>query len=208
MRIAACLRQRWPALWQRLGASAVPDADDVLRRWAEPQRRYHATAHLAHCLATYDRNPLRDARVELALWYHDAVYDPHAGDNEERSADLACSAAAAAGLAPAMIAVVRGCILATRHREAPADAAQALTLDVDLAILGETRRRFDRYAAAIRAEYAWVPADTYRRERGRILAGFAQRDDLFATPWFRRRFAAPARANLRRAVRLLESGHG
>jgi predicted metal-dependent HD superfamily phosphohydrolase len=182
---AAGLRKRWPSLWQRLGTSSIPDPSDVLACWAEPQRHYHTTAHLAHCLGTYDRNPLRDARVELALWFHDAVYDPHAGDNEERSAELARSVAGAAGLKTETIDVVAGCILATRHREPPTNVAQALTLDVDLAILGETRRRFDRYDAAIRAEYAWVPEETYRRERGRILAGFAKRDDLFTTPWFR-----------------------
>ncbi|HAT10138.1 MAG TPA: hypothetical protein DCS97_06010, partial [Planctomycetes bacterium] len=60
----------------------------------------------------------------------------------------------------------------------------------------------------IRAEYAWVPEETYRRERGRILAGFAQRDDLFTTPWFRRRYMHTARANLLRAVRRLEADHG
>ena len=205
---AAGLRKRWPSLWPGLGASSIPEVADLLQRWAEPQRCYHTTAHLAHCLATYDRNPLRDARVELALWFHDAVYDPHASDNEERSAELGLSVAVTAGLTSETIDVVAGCILATRHREPPANAAQALTLDVDLAILGETRRRFDRYDAAIRAEYAWVPEETYRRERGRILAGFAKRDDLFTTPWFRRRYMDQARANLLRAVRQLEAAHG
>lgn len=202
------LRLRWPAVWQRLGVSSFPYVGELMQRWAEPQRRYHTTAHLAHCLATYDRNPLRDARVELALWFHDVVYDPHASDNEERSADMARSVAVAAGLTSETIDVVAGCILATRHREPPANAAQSLTLDVDLAILGETRRRFDHYDAAIRAEYAWVPEETYRRERGRILAGFTTRDDLFTTPWFRRRYMDQARANLLRAVRRLEAGHG
>ncbi|GDY14647.1 hypothetical protein LBMAG53_35250 [Planctomycetota bacterium] len=199
---------RWPAVWRRLGASVIPDISDLLQRWAEPHRRYHTTAHLAHCLATYDRNPLRDARVELALWFHDAVYDPRASDNEDRSAELARSAAGVAGLTPEITDVIIGCIMATRHRGPPANAAEALTLDVDLAILGETRGRFDRYDAAIRAEYAWVPEATYRRERGRILASFAQREDLFTTPWFRRRYLARSRTNLQRAVRRLEAAHG
>lgn len=195
-------------MWQRLDASSIPDPSKLLACWAEPQRRYHTTAHLAHCLATYDLNPLRDARVELALWFHDAVYDPHLNDNEACSAELTRSIAGTAGLPPETIAVVVGCILATQHRVPPANLAQALTLDIDLAILGETRRRFDRYDAAIRAEYAWVPEETYRHERGRILAGFAQRDDLFTTPWFRSHYLDQARANLLRAVRRLKVGHG
>ncbi len=199
------LRQHWSALWQRLGVPCAPEVDRLLRRWAEPQRRYHTTAHLAHCVATYERNPRRDDLVELALWYHDAVYDPQARDNEERSAELARTAALAAGLPATAVAVVTDCILAIRHRAPPADAAQALTIDVDLAILGESRRRFADYDAAIRAEYAWVPAETYRRERARVLAAFAERDDLYATPWFRRRYGRRARANLLRTVSRLES---
>jgi predicted metal-dependent HD superfamily phosphohydrolase len=195
-------------VWRRLGASVIPDVEGLLLRWAEPQRAYHSTAHLAHCLAIYDRNPLRDARVEMALWFHDAVYDPRAGDNEERSVELFRDQACAAGLSQVESATVAGCILATRHRDPPADLAQALTLDIDLAILGETRRRFDRYEAAIRAEYAWVPGEAYRRERGRILALFAARRDLFTTPWFRRRYMSRAQTNLQRAVRRLEPGHG
>lgn len=202
------LSRRWSRPWLALRATAIPDVTPILARWAEPHRQYHTVAHLAHCLATYDRNPLRDAPVELALWFHDVIYDPQAGDNEEHSAALARTAAASAGLSSEIIDVITQCILATRHRDPPTTSAQALTLDVDLAILGATRRRFDSYDAAVRAEYAWVPVATYHQERARILARFAQRDDLFTTRWFRQRYAAPARVNLRRALRRLEIARG
>lgn len=202
------LARRWSRPWLALGANAIPDVTPILAGWAEPQRHYHTTAHLAQCLAIYDRNPLRDAQVEVALWFHDAIYDPQASDNEERSAAWARTVAEQAGLSGETIEVIAQCILATRHRAPPTTRSEALTLDVDLAILGATRRRFDRYDAAVRAEYAWVPLATYRQERARILDRFASRDDLFTTRWFRQRYATRARVNLRRALRHLGTVHG
>lgn len=114
------LRARWPRQWLSLGATAIPDVSPLLAGWAEPHRHYHSITHLSHCLATYDRNPLRDARVELALWFHDAIYDPKASDNEQRCADWARKVGKSAGLTAEAIEVVATCILATRHREPPA----------------------------------------------------------------------------------------
>ncbi len=202
------LSHRWTALWRRLGVLEIPAVAPLLARWQEPQRAYHTLTHLANCLAIYDRNPHHDARVELALWFHDAVYDPQAHDNEARSVKLAQTTMAAAGMNGEFQDTVCGCILATRHRDPPANTLEALTLDVDLAILGASRLRFTAYDRDIRREYAWVPWDTYCRERGRILTAFLARPHLYSTPWIHRRFAARARGNLSRAIRALEHDHG
>src|SRR6185503_19782333 len=68
---------------------------DLLARWREPHRRYHTVEHLAFMLDVIDRDAdLADDpdAVRLAAWLHDAVYDPRAADNEERSVDLAVAA--------------------------------------------------------------------------------------------------------------------
>ncbi|MGH3379956.1 MAG: HD domain-containing protein, partial [Actinoallomurus sp.] len=60
---------------------------DLLRRYAEPHRRYHTTTHLAEVLDHVGElaGEAADAdAVRLAAWFHDAVYDPARGDNEER----------------------------------------------------------------------------------------------------------------------------
>ena len=90
------LGDRFRALWSRclppeVKMDVIPVYDDLVRRYNEPDRRYHGWAHLTHCLREFDRAAVQmeipDA-VELALWFHDAVYVPCARDNEQRSADL------------------------------------------------------------------------------------------------------------------------
>ena len=85
---------RFSELVRRLGATRDPRAvaDALLSAYGEPGRVYHGVAHLRDCLARLDEaaepGDERD-RVEAALWFHDAVYDPRAHDNEERSAEWA-----------------------------------------------------------------------------------------------------------------------
>jgi hypothetical protein len=87
------------------------------------------------------------ATVGPALWFHDAVYDRGAADNEDRRA--ATFAAAARGkLSQDLIAAVRGLIVATKHQAPSADAAHRGLLDCDLAALGRNRKAFERTSAA------------------------------------------------------------
>ena len=86
-------QHRWTALWPRAGAS-IPAGwyERLTAAYAEPHRHYHNQQHIAECLAEFDQArhlALQPEAVELALWFHDAVYDPKAGDNEEQSAALA-----------------------------------------------------------------------------------------------------------------------
>jgi predicted metal-dependent HD superfamily phosphohydrolase len=203
--------ERFIALARRLGASAdpAPVAADLLRRWAEPARTYHSLRHLDDCLAQLDAAPAQSADrdlVESALWFHDAVYDPHAGDNEDRSAELAREQLTKLGVTGTSADAVAALVLATRHRARPEDAEGRLVCDIDLSILGRPADEFDRYDREIHAEYQWVPEVHYRRERAAVLRGFLEREPLYLTPYFRQRYEQPARANLRRAIAGLDRG--
>jgi predicted metal-dependent HD superfamily phosphohydrolase len=96
-------------------------------------------------------------------------------------------------------------ILLTRtHRCAPDDRAGRVLLDADLAVLGGSREDYDRYARAIRREYAWVEEAAYRAGRRRVLEGFLARPRLFLTDKFFRAREAAARENLRRETASLQ----
>lgn len=199
--------QRWQRAWTALGAR--PDEGlhaELLARYAEQHRAYHTQQHLAEFLSLFDEFRAfaeRPAEVEIALWFHDAIYDVHRHDNEALSADWARAALLDAGAAADAAGRVAALVLATRHSVAPQTADEQLLVDIDLAILGAGPARFAEYEAQIRAEYAHVPEAVFNDKRGAILAGFLARPVLFGVAELRERFEAPARRNLAQALAAL-----
>jgi predicted metal-dependent HD superfamily phosphohydrolase len=195
----------WQRLWRGLGAAGGGETvrDDVLARYAEPQRHYHTVQHLAECLAAFEpaaRLAVRPAEVEAALWFHDAIYDPHRNDNEERSAALARGALDAAGVGGEAVARVAASILRTRHHADPENDDQRLLLDVDLSILGADEPRFDEYERQIRREYEFVSEASFHARRANLLRAFLLRPHIYHLAHFRERLEQRARANLLRSI--------
>lgn len=196
---------RWQRLWNELGLPAPAGLlAALLDAYSEPQRHYHTLQHLEECLAHFDAlHQLAEhpAEIALALWFHDAVYDVHARDNEARSADWAASALLAAGLALDTCRRVHGLVMATRHDAFPTSLDAQLLTDVDLAILGAGPERFAEYETQIRAEYGHVPQALFVEKRRQILQGFLDRERIFHTQPCQARFEAAARRNLAHAVK-------
>lgn len=177
-------------------------------RWQETHRAYHTLQHLGECLDGLER--ARDAaerpeEIELALWFHDAIYDPRAPDNERRSAELATAMLTDAGLEPDTIDRVTAMILATTHARIADDPDTRLCCDIDLAILGASPARFEEYERQVRQEYDWVPAVLYRQRRSAILAALLARPHLYATTVLRERLEETARTNLARSLAQLRA---
>ena len=198
-------RQSWARAWRGIGAvdDGVAVRDALLAAYAEPHRNYHTLQHLHECLdllAPATAAAARPCEVEVALWFHDAIYDVRRSDNEERSADWASAAVAAAGVAAAIVERIRSLVLATKHTGSPGSDDERLLVDIDLAILGAPAQRFAEYERQIRAESSWVPQPLFDEKRGAILRSFLDRERIFATPLFHSRFEAAARVNLARAV--------
>ncbi|HEX2203282.1 MAG TPA: hypothetical protein VHG91_08290 [Longimicrobium sp.] len=195
---------RWEETWALAGLPARREPFERLcARYGEAHRGYHDLEHVAACLAlaAESRALLRSpAEVELALWYHDAVYDPKRGDNEERSADLARDELRAQGLAESSIDTVHAHILATKHPSRPDDPDARLLVDIDLSILAADPERFDAYEAGVRKEYAWVPGFLFRRNRAAFLRELLASDRLFLTDLFHERFERRARENVARSL--------
>lgn len=195
----------WSRTWNELG---VPRADAGLHQrliaaWSEPHRRYHTLQHLRECLGLFEEAhdlAQRPGEVALALWFHDAIYDPRRQDNEERSAEWAHDSILAAGLDDETAKRLHSLVMATRHEEVPLDADAQLLVDIDLSSLGATAARFDESDLQIRDEYAHVPDEAYRQGRRLVLGEFLARPRLYTTPYFYEAFESRARDNLRRAL--------
>ncbi|MCD2515329.1 N-methyl-D-aspartate receptor NMDAR2C subunit [Massilia sp. G4R7] len=192
----------WTAAWRTLGVAEPAGLyNRLLDAWSEPQRHYHTLQHLTECLTLADglrEEMTHPEEVVLALWFHDAVYDVRAHDNEARSAQWAVQALGDAGLAKDACERVEALIMATCHGAAasPGTPDSALLVDIDLAILGSDEARFAEYEAQIRAEYAWVPPDVFAVKRREVLRGFLDRARIYTTDTMVARFEAQARRNL------------
>lgn len=168
-----------------------------------PPRAYHNWDHVLACVAELDRvrSLCVDAvAVEVAIWFHDCVYDPRRADNEERSSETAGLWLREARLQRARVLSIQEMILATKHAAVPDSADGRLMVDIDLAILGQPAPVFDAYERAIRQEYAFVAETAFRAGRASILATFLARPSIYATSAFRQRYEDAARANLTRSV--------
>lgn len=204
------------ALWRETllrvrGGEPEPDpapyAENLLARWSEPQRAYHTTAHLRAVLRHVDTlaGHARDAdAVRLAAWFHDAVYRPDRSENEERSAALAVRALTEAGVGEACVAEVARLVrLTVSHDPGGGDTNGEVLCDADLAVLAGTPEEYGKYAAAVRAEYGFVPDDAFRSGRADVLRQLLGLPRLFRTPQGQHAWEARARQNLATELELL-----
>jgi predicted metal-dependent HD superfamily phosphohydrolase len=185
------LASRWP-----LGADLAEVRDELLAAYAT-DRGYHDTRHLVEVLDRVDElavggEDFDRPAVELAAWFHDAVYDGHEGA-EERSASWALDALTGRPVAEEVARLVR---LTERHTPADDDANGCALSDADLAILAAARERYAEYTADVRREYAHVPDDLFRAGRAAVLRELLAKATLFHTAHAREHWEARARANV------------
>jgi predicted metal-dependent HD superfamily phosphohydrolase len=207
------VHNRWHLLAASAGISANVDnwRDKLLSAWSEPHRHYHNLEHLQECLERLDevRALCNDEiAVGFAIWFHDAVYDPRAPDNEERSADLARCGLHEMGCAGSLQDRVADLILATKIHDSAGDHDKEVLLDIDLSVLGSPHNRFSRYESDVRREFDWVPAGIFAEKRAAILRGFLRRPRIFHTEEFLKRYEAQARANLEWSIAQLRDDAG
>ena len=176
----------------------------LIAAYSEKQRAYHTLQHLYECLVLLDsiRSDLKDAySVELALWFHDAVYDPQAKDNELKSAEL-FGRYIAQDLSVEIVKKIKRWIIATQKHTSTDELDLQFLLDIDLAILAASPERFEEYEQQIQQEYAWVDPDVYSIKRKEVLAHFYQAEPLYQTGYFQQNFEQTAKQNLNRILNI------
>jgi predicted metal-dependent HD superfamily phosphohydrolase len=209
-------RARFAALWGRCLAG-VPSAagEEVYARLAElygePHRHYHTLTHIRHCLSQFDlAAALMDDpdAVEMALWFHDAIYVPGALDNEWQSAELfrkwseGCAD-------PAFRRRVGDLIMVTTHREPPGRRDERFIVDIDLSSFGLPWEAFERDGRLIRAESAGIADDRYYPGHLRFLLALQGRPTFFFTDFFQQRYEQMACENIGRIIAELRArGYG
>jgi predicted metal-dependent HD superfamily phosphohydrolase len=177
-------------------------------RYAEPHRRYHTWSHVLACLDARRRITGAELpEVDLALLFHDAIYQPLAPDNEERSAELLVEEGRRAWMHEHLLQRARGLVLATKHGDEPGGARDSeeacVVVDADLSILGAPDEVFDEYERLVREEYAAVDDGVYAKGRASVLRGLLERPSIYATRRAQLLWERSARANVERSLRRL-----
>jgi predicted metal-dependent HD superfamily phosphohydrolase len=203
------MRQRFIELWDRVGAKGNPSKmfENLSRLYSNPVRVYHNLSHIQDCLNEFDSASILTQfpdEVELALWYHDSVYDLPGEDNEGKSAQLVQDILLNASLSERSIQRVHDLILITGHVLLPEEMDGMILADADLSILGKPRGDFDRYRRNIRKEYAVIPEDQFSEGRRKVLQMFLDREAIYSSDFFRDRYEEQAKANLQWEINLLQ----
>ena len=202
--------------WERSFPAWAGHGRALLARWEEEHRAYHDTVHLREVLERIGRllpaGPEDDRRVlELAAWYHDAVYRGRPGADEQDSAALleeearrlpSVAGAPSAQTVRRAAALVRATAGHARSREA--DPLWPVLHDADLAILAARSDRYRRYTQGVRREYAHVPEEQFRTRRAMILRELIGGPRVFLTTAGRASWEEAARANVARELAELE----
>ena len=205
--------ERFIALWVRCARGAADSVaaerlfDELHALYSGAGRYYHTPAHVTHCLSRLDMCSDRmqePDEVELALWYHDAVYDPHAADNEHQSAQLFLRHAAEV-LTAERAQRIHDLVLITTHRVEPVLLDQKLMVDIDLSGFGLPWEQFSSESRAVRAEFEDLCDAEFYTTQIRFLRTLTSRERFFASDFFFERYETQARKNVARTLARLES---
>lgn len=198
----------WLRLCSAFQSINEPDAwhARLIKAYDESQRAYHSLQHLDECLRACDvarQLGFLQApdEIELALWLHDAIYDPQRSDNESQSAALAVELLGDSEQAQRVAEL----IMLTRAHEPSSGPDDAWMIDIDLSIFSKPMRRVLEYEQQIRWEYDWVEEAIYRIKRREILVNFATRPRLYLTDFFHAHHEPVAKQNLQTLIAVLDA---
>ena len=168
--------------------------------YSDRDRHYHNLQHIQHLLDLLIKvkgSCQYFSGLQLATWFHDYIYIPQAKDNELQSALYAEEVLRELNLSQSAIESVKQIIISTqKHQPLMQGIDNLIFLDVDLAILGETGDRYQKYARQIRKEYRHLSDRDYQKGRKQVLANFLSRPRIYYTDYFYQKLEQQARGNI------------
>lgn len=199
------LQSRFAGLMRRLGLE--PHAEAVYRilagDYSESGRHYHTLEHVQLCLARVDevRERLDDADgAELALWFHDAVHDPAADDNELRSAFL-FDRLAGIHIPTDRADRIHAMIMATRHAgDTAGDGDAAYVADIDLSGFAAPWPEVQRRTRLLRQECGHLNDADFEQESRKFFDKLLARPSIYLSDHFRETCEQQARRNIEKLM--------
>lgn len=188
------------------GVGAEEIWEGVARYYCESHRHYHTLTHILNCLREFDRciDRIQNRHcVELAIWFHDVIYEQGRGDNELQSSRY-FQAMCGRCFNEATIRTVCDLIVVTEHRHQPVTSDQQYICDIDLSSFGIPWEQFLGDSEALVEEEPVKDPGVIAQQKLKFLYALERREHIFYTDYFRRRLEDRARSNLRRYIEILE----
>lgn len=208
------LKDKWDKLYNNIGLSSNYNFSEVTfeilfqNYFYDENRHYHSAEHIRSCLENLEEIKKNSKfieyvdyiAIELAIWFHDFIYDTRKNNNE------ALSALAAKQFIFGMLnnntslaKKVESLILFTKHDREPENIEEKILSDIDLFILSAydvIEYDGEGYLSNIRKEYYWAPDFVYYPGRLKILEKFYNKREIFYTPYFKDEYVCEDNARL------------
>ncbi len=178
--------------------------NEIKIQYSSKDRAYHNLTHIAESLKEYDNFNSYSPKIELAIWYHDVIYNPKRNDNEEKSSEFAKNQLINMNINHSLINDSIRIINSTKHTFVLSNLDEMIMSDIDLSIFGKDKQRLMQYEEGIRFEHGFVPENVYRIERAKILRRFFEKDRIYYIDFFRDKIEVKAKENLEYLIRRLE----
>ena len=179
---------------------------EIESRYGESHRTYHTMIHIYQLFMLMENHPdeLEDhTLIELAILFHDIIYDPQKNDNETKSAALADELVGS--YLDALTRHKLKLMIESTHLHRPilASSDNQFFLDMDMSILGVSPKIYNGYVRKIRQEYSILPHKQFDIGRKDFLIKFLKRPRIFYTELYFEQFEEQARENMEKELMLL-----
>ncbi|WP_426417758.1 HD domain-containing protein [Aestuariirhabdus sp. LZHN29] len=201
---------RFTRLWNSLfGIDAKTPAENAWREiahyYALKDRFYHTGEHITFCLQQFDEacTHLEAAReVEMALWFHDIIYQMDSEKNEADSADFFCQLVGDKQNCLKARDRIASLIMDTTHKSAPASIDGRYLADVDISSLARPWEEFLQDSLNVRKESPHLSDVDYKAGQRKFFQSLLNRPHVFYTQYFRQHSEQQARDNLEKMLTL------
>lgn len=182
-------------------------AYQIYKYYNQSHRHYHNLSHIYNLFKLNDQILTDYHRlIEIAIWFHDVIYQPFYKDNEARSCDFFIKTLQKYPqhqLKTDEIEWIEVAIMSTFGHAPKIESKEIeLFLDMDLSILAADWETYQKYSEAVRKEYWIYPNVLYKKGRAKVLEHFLGRDRIFYSSVFGEK-ESQARENLQREIEML-----
>lgn len=194
--------------WNRCAGFIDSKCDEIYAeievKYNATYRYYHSSEHIVQCLKNMDEGAKvigASDIVELAIWFHDVIYDSGASDNEARSVEW-FERNARGSLPNETIDGINQAIMCTTHKSLPIDDSSKFVVDVDLSGFGQEWSEFTRDGDKIRQENMHLNIDDYVVGQIKFMEKLLDRERIYFTDYFNSKFEKNARRNIGRQLEI------